>query len=111
MSRSRRASAPLTNGHGVKYAIDPVGGATASAMIEALGTGGRLVLFGTLSREPIAFDPRLLMVGAKRVEGFWLPEWVRHQRLLTMLRLTRTISRLMRSGVLASPVGETFPLE
>jgi len=101
----------LTDGRGVRFAIDPVGGGTGSAAIEALGAGGRLLIYGTLTREPIVIDPRLLIVGAKRVEGFWLSEWVRRQHVLTMLRLTRTIRDLMRAGVLTSTIGATFSLD
>jgi NADPH:quinone reductase-like Zn-dependent oxidoreductase len=101
----------LTDGRGVKYAIDAVGGETGAAVIQALGPGGRMLVYGTLSREPIAIDPRLLMMGAKRVEGFWLSEWVRAQNALTMVTLFGTISGLMRKGVLTSEVGETIPLD
>ncbi len=101
----------LTDGRGVKYAIDPVGGETGAAVIEALALGGRMLIFGTLSRKPIVIDPRLLIVGAKQVEGFWLSVWVRQQRLLTMLRVTRTIRDLMRAGVLTSAVGASFSLD
>jgi NADPH:quinone reductase len=101
----------LTEGRGVKYAIDAVGGETGAAVIQALGAGGRLLVYGTLSREPIAIDPRLLMMGAKSVEGFWLSEWVHHQRPLKMLRLFGTIRELMGAGVLTSEVGATFPLD
>jgi NADPH:quinone reductase-like Zn-dependent oxidoreductase len=101
----------LTDGRGVKYAIDAVGGETGSAVIQSLAPGGRLLVYGTLSREPIAIDPRLLMVGSKRVEGFWLSEWVRQQRPLKMLRLFGTIRDLMRAGVLTSEVGATFSLD
>ncbi len=101
----------LTEGRGVKYAIDAVGGETGSAVIQALGAGGRLLVYGTLSRAPIAIDPRLLIMGRKSVEGFWLSEWVRQQRPLKMLRLFGTIRELMRAGVLTSEVGATFPLD
>jgi NADPH:quinone reductase-like Zn-dependent oxidoreductase len=101
----------LTDGQGVRYAIDAVGGETGSAAIQALAPGGRLLVYGTLSAEPIAIDPRLLIAGSKRVEGFWLSEWVRAQRPLRMLRLFRTIRDLMRAGVLTSEVGATFPLD
>ena len=50
------------------------------------------------------------MTGCKRIEGFWLSEWSREQNPFTMIRLFRTIGRLMRSGVLTSEVGETFAL-
>jgi NADPH:quinone reductase-like Zn-dependent oxidoreductase len=101
----------LTEGKGVRYAIDAVGGEAGAAVIQALGAGGRLLVYGTLSREPIAIDPRVLMVGRKRVDGFWLSEWVREQRPLKMLRLFGTIRDLMRAGVLTSEVGVTYPLD
>jgi NADPH:quinone reductase-like Zn-dependent oxidoreductase len=101
----------LTDGQGVKYAIDAVGGETGAAVIQALGPGGRLLVYGTLSREPIPLDPRLLMMGGKRVEGFWLSEWVRTQQPLSMLNHFALIRGLMRMGILTSEVGATFPLD
>jgi NADPH2:quinone reductase len=101
----------LTKSEGVLYAIDCVGGATGSELVRALGRGGRLVLYGTLANEPLTFDPRQLMVGQKRIEGFWLSEWVREQGPLRLLRLFGQIGRLLREGVLDTEVGTTFALE
>jgi NADPH:quinone reductase-like Zn-dependent oxidoreductase len=100
----------LTGGAGVPYALDAVGGATGSEVVRALGRGGRLVVYGTLAGEPLALDPRALMVGQKRVEGFWLSEWMRDAGLLTTARLFWKIGRLMHEGVLTSEVGASFPL-
>jgi NADPH:quinone reductase-like Zn-dependent oxidoreductase len=96
---------------GVGYAIDCVGGAMGSEAVKCLGPNGRLVLFGTLSGEPISFDPRVLMVGGKRIEGFWLSEWVQKQGILSMLSLFSQITSLLREGVLATEAGTTFPLD
>jgi NADPH:quinone reductase-like Zn-dependent oxidoreductase len=101
----------LTGGEGVRYALDAVGGATGSAVARSLTRHGRLLVYGTLSGEPLSVDPRTLIVGQKRIEGFWLGEWAREQRLLTMLRLFRRIGKLLETGVLTSEVGSTFPLE
>jgi NADPH:quinone reductase-like Zn-dependent oxidoreductase len=101
----------LTAGAGVPYAIDAVGGATGSAVARALSHGGRLLVYGTLADEPLAVDPRTLMVGQKRIEGFWLSEWARAQGILTLLRLFRQIGKLLQAGVLTSEVGAVFPLE
>jgi NADPH:quinone reductase-like Zn-dependent oxidoreductase len=100
----------LTGGEGVPYAIDAVGGATGSEVVRCLGRGGRMLLYGTLAMEPMTFDSRMLMVGQKRVEGFWLSEWVKARGPLRLLMLFRQIGKLMRAGVLASEVGTTFPL-
>lgn len=102
--------AALTGGEGVRYALDAVGGTTGSEVARALTRGGRLIVYGTLAGEPLSVDPRTLMVGQKRIEGFWLSEWVRAQKPWTMLLLFRRIGKLMRDGVLVSDVGKSFAL-
>jgi NADPH:quinone reductase-like Zn-dependent oxidoreductase len=101
----------ITGKEGVRHAIDAVGGGTGSQVVQALARGGRLLVYGTLSGEPLQIDPRELMVGQKRVEGFWLSEWVRDQGPLRLLGLFRRIGRLLRQGVLATEVGTSYPLD
>jgi NADPH:quinone reductase-like Zn-dependent oxidoreductase len=100
----------LTGGEGVRFALDAVGGATGSEVVRSLGRGGQMIVYGTLAGEPMSIDSRVLMVGKKRVEGFWLSEWVREQKPWTMLFLFRKIGKLIRDGVLVSEVGQSFAL-
>lgn len=95
---------------GVRYAIDPVGGATASAMAGCLGKDGRLIVYGTLSSEPLSFSPRILMTSGSRVEGFWLTLYMEKQGLLAKLGLISEVSKGIQSGVLSADVAATFPL-
>jgi NADPH:quinone reductase-like Zn-dependent oxidoreductase len=101
----------LTGRAGVRYAIDPVGGKTGSEVIASLGTGGRCLLFGSLSDEPISLHPRRLLSAAVTVQGFWLGDWARRQPILRMLRLFREVRALMREGTLRSDVAATYPLD
>jgi NADPH:quinone reductase-like Zn-dependent oxidoreductase len=101
----------LTSGAGVPYALDAVGGGTGSGAAAALGLHGRMLVYGTLSEEPLALHPRVLMVGNKRVEGFWLANWARQQPFWSMLRLFRQINRLLGDGTFATEVGARFSLE
>ena len=48
----------ITKGQGVPHALDAVGGAMGQMALEALGTRGRLLVYGTLSGEPIPVHPR-----------------------------------------------------
>lgn len=100
-----------TGTHGVRYAIDPVGGATGSAVVKCLAPGGRLLVYGTLSSEPLSFSSRDLMTPGASVEGFWLARWLPQMSLLTKLKLIRTVSGLIQQGLLTSDIGETFPLD
>ncbi len=96
---------------GVRYAIDPVGGKTASAMVNCLGPNGRLLLYGTLSSDPLVFSSRALMTVGAKVEGFWLSNYIHTLGLLGKIGLMRTIGGLIHAGILTSEVGETFPLD
>jgi NADPH:quinone reductase-like Zn-dependent oxidoreductase len=99
-----------TQNQGVRWAIDPVGGETGSAVISCLGQGGRLLVYGTLDDQPLSFSPRQLMTVSSRVEGFWLSRWMEGLGLLGKLKLVRNITKLMLAGILVSVVGETYSL-
>lgn len=100
----------LVGAASVSYAMDPVGGETGAQVVRCLGVGGRAVLYGSLSGEPVAVDPRHLVTNRVSVQGFWLTHWIKARSLPQKLRLIRRIRRLIRDGVLTTDVGETFPL-
>ncbi len=96
---------------GVRHAIDPVGGETGTAVFQSLADDGRLLLYGTLSGEPVQIDPRLMIAGRRIVEGFWLGHWMRNRSIPSALRLFREIAALIRLDVLNSEIGHTYPLD
>ncbi len=101
----------ITDGAMVPYALDCVGGPGVTPIVQSLSPQGRLLLYGTLSNEPIPLDPRALIGGQRAIEGFWLSEWVAQQSVLRMLGLFRQIIALMRAGVLTTPVAAIYTLD
>lgn len=101
----------ITGGALVPYALDCVGGPGVVDVVECLAPQGRLLLFGTLSGEPIPLDPRSLIGGQRAIEGFWLSEWVKQQGIFRMLGLFRQIIAQMRAGILTTPVAATYTLD
>ena len=101
----------VTGDRGVRFAIDPVGGATGSVVVKCLAPGGRMLVYGTLSPEPLSFSPRELMTPGASISGFWLARWLPQLSLLAKLKLIRTVSRLIQEGVLTSQIGEVFPMD
>jgi len=101
----------LTGGAGVPFALDAVGGATGSAVASSLARGGRLLVFGTLAEEPLSLPSRMLFLGVKRIEGFWLSDWARRQSILTLMQLFRRVQDLISKGVLTSEIGPAFSLD
>lgn len=100
-----------TGGSGVKYAIDPVGGETGTQVFQSLGEDGRMLVYGTLTGEPLRIDPRLMIAGKKSVEGFWLGYWMRERSIPANLLLFREITSQIRTGTLSTKAGGRFSLE
>jgi NADPH:quinone reductase-like Zn-dependent oxidoreductase len=98
----------ITQGAGVPFALDAVGGSAGLGAVRSLGIGGRMLVYGLLSQEPIPVESRLLMMGQRSIEGFWLSIWARKQGVLTMLRLFKQITQLLREQVLTTATGESF---
>ncbi len=100
-----------TGSDGVPYAIDPVGGATASAVVNCLGPQARMLLFGSLSGQPVEFASRTIMQADASISGFWLGHFMAKQGLLFKLKLVRRITGLIQSGILASEIAAQYPLD
>jgi NADPH2:quinone reductase len=101
----------VAGGDGIRHAIDPVGGAIGSGLFDALGPGGRLLAYGSLSEQPLRIASRALIAGRRRVEGFWLGHFMASLGIAQALALFRRIFGLIRAGALATHVGAQLPLE
>jgi NADPH:quinone reductase-like Zn-dependent oxidoreductase len=100
-----------TEGRGVRYAMDPVGGAIGTEVFRSLGERGKLVVYGSLSEEPIQVENRRLIAGRGTIEGFWLGHFLRGLSIPRALAFFRQVGGLIRAGVLASEIGPSFPPE
>ena len=96
---------------GVPFVMDAVGGETGTRAVSCLASGGRAILYGLLSGEPISLDPRFLITGSKSIQGFWLGDWIKTLGIARKLMLIRRIRSLIRTGMLATDVGQTYSLD
>jgi NADPH:quinone reductase-like Zn-dependent oxidoreductase len=101
----------ITKDDGPKFALEPVGGEAGTAIFQSLGSGGRMLVYGSLTGRPIEVDPRLVISGRRVVEGFWLGFWMRERSIPASLMLFREIADLIRKGVLTSDIGASYPLD
>jgi len=65
------------NSGAVDVVFDPIGGPVFDASLAMLAAQGVIVTYGNASGGTTAVDPRSLIVGSRRVEGFWLMDWLR----------------------------------
>ncbi|MEA2305340.1 MAG: hypothetical protein QOH43_2620 [Solirubrobacteraceae bacterium] len=106
---------------GVRYAIDPVVGQTGTEMFRALHEDGRMLVYGSLTGEPVRVgeDPRHILSGRRTVEVFWLGYWLPKldesgfypPGAPAGLQLVQDIEALMRDDVLVTSPGETYSLD
>ena len=98
----------IVGDEGVHHALDPVGGDSGTEAFNSLAADGMLVVYGTLTGEPIRVDSRRMIAGKRVIRGFWLGHWMKERSIPQSLILFREIAALMRSGVLTTEVGPSF---
>lgn len=90
--------------------LDAVGGRLAGLLLERAPAGATLLSYANLSGEQFAIDPRSsVIMQDKRIEGFFLGNWLRQRNILDTLKDIGTIRRLGATD-LQSPVHARFPL-
>ncbi len=107
----QKSVAKIVGKDGLQYAIDPVGGFTGSAVVQCLTANARMLLYGTLTTEPLRFSPRSLMKIQANVEGFWLGNFMNSKGLLFKLKLIKRITRLILDGTLGCEVSHSHSLD
>jgi NADPH2:quinone reductase len=106
---------------GVNYALDPVAGQTGTEMFRSLSVDGRMLLYGSLTDEPVRVgeDPRFTLSGRRTLEVYWLGYWLPHlddsgffpQGSSAVAQLVEEIADLVREGILATTPGTKYPLD
>jgi NADPH:quinone reductase len=94
---------------GATLVLDAVAGDFTGRLLAAAPHGSRVVVYGALSGDAVRADPRALFLGDRRLEGFYLPVWLRSQGLLGLARAGLRAQRLV-GDELATPVRERVDL-
>lgn len=80
-------------------AFDAVAGEMTGQILSAMPPQSRILVYGSLSEkhcEKIA--PLGLIFEMKKVEGFWLSEWIQKSGILKTMRSIRTVQTLIEQG-------------
>lgn len=100
----------ITNGKGVRHAIDSVAGASGSRLASALAPGGTLVVFGSISGEPLKIDAGTLLFRGLTVRGWWLARWFKVASADQRAALFGAVLPLVLDGTLRVPVAAEYDL-
>jgi NADPH:quinone reductase-like Zn-dependent oxidoreductase len=98
---------------GVKYALDPVVGETGTQMYQALGEEGRMLVYGSLTGEPIRVgaDPRSILAGRRILEVFFVGYWLPRLDETARRQLVQEIVTLLHDGILTTSATRAFSLD
>ena len=97
-------------GNKVRAAIDAVGGPVGGDVVQALGRGGLMLVYGLLSFQPIPVHSGLMIFNSTTVRGFWLSEWLRNAPEERRNALFGAALQAMASGQLTPPVEAEYDL-
>ncbi|KAI3321602.1 NAD(P)-binding protein [Xylariaceae sp. AK1471] len=73
--RDRVAEWTRGSPEGIKLGLNCVGGKSAQTIARSLGTGGTMVTYGGMARQPVVLPTGLLIFKDIRFVGFWLSRW------------------------------------
>jgi NADPH:quinone reductase-like Zn-dependent oxidoreductase len=93
-------------------AFDPVAGELTGKILNAMPQGATVIVYGALSYSPAGgIDGRELIFGRKRVEGFWLTDWIRRAGFLKVLRASVQIQGAVERGAFGIAGHRTLAME
>jgi NADPH:quinone reductase-like Zn-dependent oxidoreductase len=102
----------LTQGQGVKVALDPVVGEGLATMTGACGVGGTVVVYGMM--EGAAANVSVVDVLFRKVvvKGFWVGKWLEEDlHGEEKDEIMKETIESMADGTLAAPIGAKFSLQ
>ncbi|MCR9080606.1 MAG: zinc-dependent alcohol dehydrogenase family protein [Hyphomonadaceae bacterium] len=100
-----------TGGAEIKLAMDCVGGDTFERLVETLGYGGSIVVYGTLSGKFPELNMRALIANDVRPRGFWLQQWYTTASQEQKQAAMGALVPLIASGAIKTRIDSRFPLE
>lgn len=104
-----RMLADLCQHLGATLAFDAVAGEMTGRLLAAMPSGSQILVYGALSWEACTLDPGAIIFGGKAVTGFYLPHWLSHKGLPSLVWLQRRVMPLL-TGDLHSEIQARFPL-
>ncbi|MCR9270655.1 MAG: zinc-dependent alcohol dehydrogenase family protein [Henriciella sp.] len=100
-----------TGGADIRLAFDAVAGDTHQRMIETLGYGASIVVYGSLSGKQPELNLRAMITKDIRPRGFWLAHWYQTANPETKQAAMAALVPLVASGQVKTKIDSRFPLE
>jgi len=105
------ALSPLARELGATIAFDAVAGEMTGLLLGAMPEDSKVVVYGALSAEASRdLDPIQVIFRRKRVEGFYLGDWLAGKGFLGSMRAVRKAQASIVDGTLSTKIARRIPL-
>ena len=100
----------LTHELRATLALDPIGGSFTQVLLDALPYGGTVILYGNLSGSEQGISLRPLVTDNKKIQGFYLVNWMKDSGIIKTLRNLNRVRQLLKNEIKIT-VQNRFPLD
>lgn len=105
-------AAGVIKARGPRILLDAVADQISADLFFAMPKGARWITYGRLATEP----PRLTEMGqfifmGKRIEGFWLSQWMREAGVEDLGRAVTDVQARFATGAWTTDISDTLPLK
>jgi len=101
----------ITDGSGVRAAIDAVGGPEGADVAACLANGGTMLSVGLLAGAPLGpLDAAQLIFRGTTIRGFWIIPWFQSRTPEQLQTAFGAVITLLANGTLAPPVEAEYDL-
>lgn len=95
-----------------KLALNCVGGRNALEVLRHIKSGGTMVTYGGMSREPVTIPTSTLIFKDIKVKGFWMTRWnLENAKSQERTEMFNDLINLMLNGSLKGPSFQMVPFE
>jgi len=100
----------LSERYKIRLAFDAVGGDLTSRVASAMPPGSKVIVYGALAGENCQMSPLSLIFEDKKMEGFWLSQWVKKLGFWRKMSMAYGAQKLLSSD-LSTHIQARYPLE
>lgn len=90
--------------------LDAVAGEVAGTILTLMPYGSTLLSYGALSEENIPVNAGVLIFQKKKIQGFWLTEWIQEIGISGFHTQAKKVQKQMKT-IFRSNVSQSFPIE
>ena len=89
----------LTHELRATLALDPIGGSFTQVLLDALPYGGTVIIYGNLSGSEQETSLRPLVIDNKKIQGFYLVNWMKDNGLIKTIRNLNRVRQLLKNEI------------